>query len=243
PKMIWHFGELGMENSLFTCPDGSYNNDGCKLDTKPQPQWLNNWTENSNRSNIYNTWSRLNALKINEAVFEGNYNINSGSLTPRIYIWNDALAATTLKNVVILANFNLTPQNITPDFPYTGNWYDLMDPSGNTSINVTNTTQPISIPAGEFRIFGNAQAESLGTQHLSTTPINLLPNPANQTIRFNSNLKYIEIFDMSGKSIFKQIKRYLSGQPLDISTLNSGIYLVKITTPENRSEHLKLVKN
>ena len=243
PKMIWHFGELGMENSLFTCPDGSYNNDGCKLDTKPQPQWLNNWTENSNRSNIYNTWSRLNALKINEAVFEGNYNINSGSLTPRIYIWNDALAATTLKNVVILANFNLTPQNITPDFPYTGNWYDLMDPSGNTSINVTNTTQPISIPAGEFRIFGNAQAESLGTQHLSTTPINLLPNPANQTIRFNSNLKYIEIFDMSGKSIFKQIKRYFSGQPLDISTLNSGIYLVKITTPDNRSEHLKLVKN
>ena len=243
PKMIWHFGELGMENSLFTCPDGSYNNDGCKLDTKPQPQWLNNWTENSNRSDIYNTWSRLNALKINEAVFEGNYNINSGSLTPRIYIWNDALAATTLKNVVILANFNLTPQNITPDFPYTGNWYDLMDPSGNTSINVTNTTQPISIPAGEFRIFGNAQAESLGTQHLSTTPINLLPNPANQTIRFNSNLKYIEIFDMSGKSIFKQIKRYFSGQPLDISTLNSGIYLVKITTPDNRSEHLKLVKN
>ena len=243
PKMIWHFGELGMENSLFTCPDGSYNNDGCKLDTKPQPQWLNNWTENSNRSDIYNTWSRLNALKINEAVFEGNYNINSGSLTPRIYIWNDALAATTLKNVVILANFNLTPQNITPDFPYTGNWYDLMDPSGNTSINVTNTTQPISIPAGEFRIFGNAQAESLGTQNLSTTPINLLPNPANQTIRFNSNLKYIEIFDMSGKSIFKQIKRYFSGQPLDISTLNSGIYLVKITTPDNRSEHLKLVKN
>ena len=243
PKMIWHFGELGMENSLFTCPDGSYNNDGCKLDTKPQPQWLNNWTENSNRSDIYNTWSRLNKLKINEAVFEGNYNINSGSLTPRIYIWNDALAATTLKNVVILANFNLTTQNITPDFPYTGNWYDLMDPSGNTSINVTNTTQPISIPAGEFRIFGNAQAESLGTQHLSTTPINLLPNPANQTIRFNSNLKYIEIFDMSGKSIFKQIKRYFSGQPLDISTLNSGIYLVKITTPDNRSEHLKLVKN
>jgi len=243
PKMIWHFGELGMENSLFTCPDGSYNNDGCKLDTKPQPQWLNNWTENSNRSDIYNTWSRLNALKINEAVFEGNYNINSGSLTPRIYIWNDALAATTLKNVVILANFNLTPQNITPDFPYTGNWYDLMDPSGNTSINVTNTTQPISIPAGEFRIFGNAQPESLVTQHLSTTLINLLPNPANQTIRFNSNLKYIEIFDMSGKSIFKQIKRYFSGQPLDISTLNSGIYLVKITTPDNRSEHLKLVKN
>src|SRR5690606_26164438 len=42
PKMIWHFGDLGMENSIFTCNDGSVNdpsgNDGdCKLDTKPQP--------------------------------------------------------------------------------------------------------------------------------------------------------------------------------------------------------------
>ena len=40
PKMIWHFGELGMQNSLFTCSDGSVgSSDDCKLDTKPQPQW------------------------------------------------------------------------------------------------------------------------------------------------------------------------------------------------------------
>ena len=49
PKMIWHFGELGWQNSIFTCNNGTVNlpNDAisgdCKLDTKPQPQWANNW--------------------------------------------------------------------------------------------------------------------------------------------------------------------------------------------------------
>ena len=49
PKMIWHFSDLGMENSLFTCSDGTVNEPDCKLDTKPQPQWDDNWLENVNR--------------------------------------------------------------------------------------------------------------------------------------------------------------------------------------------------
>src|SRR5690606_27863726 len=70
PKMIWHFGELGMDNSIFTCEDGTVNdpddatNGDCKLATKPQPQWVENWLGDSNRNQIYNDWSRLNNLKI-----------------------------------------------------------------------------------------------------------------------------------------------------------------------------------
>ena len=248
PKMIWHFGELGMENSIFTCNDGSVNdpngNDGdCKLDTKPQPQWANNWANDALRSEIYNTWSKLNALKINEAVFEGNYNINSGTLTPRIFIWDDALPANSLKNVVILANFNLTPQNITPDFPYTGTWYNLMDPTGSNTINVTSTTAPISIPAGEFRIFGNAAAASLSIASVEKLEPVMHPNPAKETIQFNCNLEYIEIFDISGKSILKQQKRYQLGQPIDVSKLNQGLYLVKVRTTTGRTTYQKLIKN
>ena len=248
PKMIWHFGELGMENSIFTCNDGSVNdpngNDGdCKLDTKPQPQWANNWANDALRSEIYNTWSKLNALKINEAVFEGNYNINSGTLTPRIFIWDDALPANSLKNVVILANFNLTPQNITPDFPYTGTWYNLMDPTGSNTINVTSTTAPISIPAGEFRIFGNAAAASLSIASVEKLEPVMHPNPAKETIQFNNDLEYIEIFDISGKSILKQQKRYQLGQPIDVSKLNQGLYLVKVRTTTGRTTYQKLIKN
>lgn len=248
PKMIWHFGELGMENSIYTCNDGSVNEAGgsdgdCKLDTKPQPQWVNNWQSDPQRSNIYSTWARLNELKINEAVFEGNYSINSGSLTPRIYIWDDALPASSLKNVVILANFNLTSQNITPDFPYTGTWYNLMDPTGNSTINVTNTTSPINIPAGEFRIFGNAASEALSVESPEPLQVIMLPNPAKDIIQFNSHLDHIEIFDITGKSVLKHLKDYQSGQPINISKLNQGLYLVKAWTKTGQITHLKLIKN
>ncbi|MGY8911437.1 MAG: alpha-amylase family glycosyl hydrolase, partial [Flavobacteriales bacterium] len=105
PKMIWHFGDLGMENSIFTCNDGSYENDGCKLATKPQPQWTNNWLTTAIRKSIYDDWARINALKINEDVFEGDYTITSGSLTPRIDIFNTSIPESELRNVIVLANF------------------------------------------------------------------------------------------------------------------------------------------
>ena len=57
PKMIWHFGELGWNSSLWTCNNGvvSYSSPDCKLDTKPQPQWTGNWLTDTNRSAIYNS--------------------------------------------------------------------------------------------------------------------------------------------------------------------------------------------
>ena len=235
PKMIWHFGELGMENSIYTCTDGGVNtpNDAtpgdCKLDTKPQPQWVDNWLGNSVRADIYNTWARLNELKINEAVFEGNYDINSGSLTPKIYIWDDTLPSTSLKNVVILSNFDLTTQNITPNFPYLGTWYDLMDSSGNTTINVTSTTAPISIPAGGFRIYGNRPAETLDTTELSEEKfIQIYPNPANTYFKINQRSTQIKIYDMLGKLIQSHKGEFSSGQRFDISKLEPGVYLISV---------------
>jgi len=237
PKMIWHFGELGMENSIYTCTNGSVNtpNDAtpgdCKLDTKPQSQWVDNWLGNAVRADIYNTWARLNELKINEAVFEGDYDINSGTLTPKIYIWDNNLPSTSLKNVVILSNFELTTQNITPNFPYAGTWYDLMDPSGNTSINVTSTTAPISIPAGGFRIYGNRPAETLDTTELSEEKIiQIYPNPANTYFKINQRSTQIKIYDMLGKLIQTHEGEFSSGQRFDISKLELGVYLISVGT-------------
>ena len=102
----------------FTCYDGSVNEPDCKLDTKPQPQWTDNWLSNDNRREIYDNWSRIIDLKINEDVFEGNYSITSGGLTPIVYIWDDNISSSELKNVVILANFDVIDQSITPYFPY-----------------------------------------------------------------------------------------------------------------------------
>lgn len=69
PKMIWHFGELGMDDSIFSCNNGTVNDEtsttpgDCKLDTKPQPQWTENWLGDSNRNKIYNDWAKMITLK------------------------------------------------------------------------------------------------------------------------------------------------------------------------------------
>jgi len=234
PKMVWHFAELGMENSIFTCNNGSVNDPDCKLDTKPQPQWVNNWLGDSNRNQIYNDWARLNLLKINEPVFEGDYIIDSGNLTPKINVYTGDLntPSSELKNVLILANFDVTTQNITPSFPYTGTWYDLMDETGTTTLNVTDINAPISLPPGQFRIYGNKQS-TLSIENLDISEsIQLYPNPTKDSFSINIKADKIEVFDMSGRKITSFTSNLSSNTPLSIKYFSNGMYFVKITTPK-----------
>ncbi|RIA08621.1 putative secreted protein (Por secretion system target) [Flavobacteriaceae bacterium MAR_2010_72] len=232
PKMIWHFADLGMDDSIWTCNNGVVNsdydgnNDGdCKLDTKPQPQWVENWLGDANRSQVRSDWARLIDLKINEPVFEGNYSINSGSLTPRIYIWNDALP--NLKNVVILANFGSSAQNVTPDFPYTGTWYDLMDATGSTTLNVTSTSTPINIPAGGFKVYGN-MASTLSTDSFTLNSFRIYPNPASKSFKVNKEVDAVSVYDITGKSISKFTGGFAEGHEFDVSKLAQGFYIIKL---------------
>ncbi len=223
PKMIWHFGDLGMDNSLYTCTDGTVDVPDCRLATKPQPQWVNNWLTDADRSQIYNDWAKIIKLKEEEPVFEGDYAINSGTLTPKIYIWDDAIPSSELKNVVILANFDVTTQNIVPDFPYTGMWYNLMD---DTSINVTDTAAPISLQAGEYRIFGNQQAVLAVSDQVAMKDYTIYPNPATNFFTIDRPAEKLSIYDVTGKLI-KSFSA-VSSTHFDIADLNPAMYFVKI---------------
>jgi glycosidase len=246
PKMVWHFADLGMDDSIWTCSNGVVNsdydgnNDGdCKLDTKPQPQWAENWLGDPNRSQVYSDWSRMIELKINEDVFEGNYSITTNTRTPKIYIWDDALP--NLKNVVILANFNTTAQNVTPDFPYTGTWYDLMDEAGSTSITVNNTTDPINISAGGFKIYGN-QASTLSVDTVEKYRFAIYPNPTNSSFKINKSVNDLRIYDLTGKLVKTFSGEFSINESYDISGLNQGLYLVKIENNNGQSLTSKLIK-
>ncbi len=252
PKMIWHFGPLGMNNSIFTCNNGNVNLPGdllggpgdCKLDTKPQPQWSENWLADANRAQVYNDYARLNALKINEPVFEGSYDISpdGNNIRQRIFIWDDALPSSTLKNVVVLANFSVASQNVTPDFPYTGTWYDLMDETGNTSINVSSTTAQINIPAGEFRIFGNQSAQALSVGDANFENFTLYPNPAQTSFSVSLATTRLEIYDITGKLVKSFKGNFTNTDTFDISALNTGMYIVKVENDNKQTMTTKLVK-
>lgn len=249
PKMIWHFAELGMENSIWTCNNGVVNSDydgngdgDCKLDTKPQPQWINNWLSDANRSLVYNNWSRLNALKINEPVFKGDYNITSGTQTPRISIYtgNENTPGSELKNVIVIANFSVTNQTVNPNFPYSGDWYDLMDELGNTTINGATTS--INLPPGEFKVFGN-QASTLSTNKARTQlSLKLFPNPTKSTFSLNKSATDLSVYSITGKLIKTYKGNFKKGYNFDISALKQSLYLIKITNNLGETNTVKLVK-
>jgi hypothetical protein len=247
PKMIWHFADLGMSDSIYTCSNGSINTEtdatsgDCKLATKPQPQWINNWLANTQRNKIYNDWAKMIDLKKNNLVFSSNYAIspNGSNLKQRIYIWNDAIPTNQLKNVVVLANFNTDASDITPDFPYTGTWVNLMD---NSTISVSSTTTPINIEAGGFRVYGNA-APALSTEFQNAIEkwIALYPNPTNDYFNLNTNTNKVEIYTLTGQlvSVFdKQNANY----KYSISELNNGVYLVRVFDENNFQQTIKIIK-
>lgn len=247
PKMIWHFGSLGWEKSIWTCNNGTVNSDydggvpsgDCKLDKKPQPQWVNNWLGDVNRNKIYFDWAKMIALKTTEAVFNGSFDIQSGSYTPRLFIWDNSLPSTQLKYVVVLTNLDVTTQNVVPDFPYTGTWYNLMD---NSTINVTSTTATIAIEPGGFRIYGN-KSSSLGTDKFEMNgEVYLYPNPASDYFTLNTNSSKVEIYSIAGQLV----KSFKSNQSKEnqffVNDLNQGIYVVKVFGENSEVQVMKLLK-
>lgn len=246
PKMIWHFGELGMNNSIYTCSNGAVNSEtdptpgDCKLDIKPQPQWVNNWLTDATRSVVYNNWSKFIDFKMNLPVFNGDYTISpdGNNIRQRIYVFDNSLPSTELKNVVILANFSVAAQNVTPDFPYTGTWYNLMD---NSPITVTSTSAQINIPSGGFRIYGNQPAVLKNDNFNFDSSFVIYPNPVNDTFAVSINSSKIEIYNVTGQLV-KTFNNKFSDESLSVSDLQKGVYLVKITDNNNNQATKKFIK-
>ena len=92
PKMIWEFGELGYDYGINRCTNGTYST-GCRTDPKPSafdPSL--NYFANTQRKAVYDVWAKILSLRMNNIVFNTKtFDVNSGDLLPRIYIWNDTL--------------------------------------------------------------------------------------------------------------------------------------------------------
>jgi hypothetical protein len=161
-------------------------------------------------------------------------------LYPNIKITNSALASSQLKDVLILANFNVTTQNMATGFPYTGQWYNLMD---NTAITVNNVSDPITIPPGEYRIYGNKTAFLAIADYEKTPTIVLYPNPASDYFTLNETTSKVQIFSITGQLMKSFDANKTAGTQFSVSDLNQGLYIVKTFDDNNEMKVLKLLKN
>jgi 1,4-alpha-glucan branching enzyme len=250
PKMIWHFGDLGMDNSIFTCGNGTVNLPGgpdgdCKLDTKPQPQWTENWLTDAVRGQIYEDWSKMHKLKTDEPVFEGDYTITSSSnnFTPLIDIFDISIPSNELRNVIVYSNFSVTSQIISTNFPggVSTTWYDLMDPTGNTTYPESQNS--ITIPPGQFLILGNQPSQVLSIEDNVISSFSLYPNPSRG--RFNLTIDHfsnVEIYELTGKRVKQFEGEFTHNDSFDISDLNLGMYMVRVKGENGRMMTTKLIK-
>jgi len=234
PKMIWHFGELGYDDSIFTCNNGTVNSPSdaalgdCKLDSKPQLQWTYNWLAVANRFKIYSDWAKMIRLKTEEPVFSGTVTTtNSSSLQQTIKITDNTIPATSLKDVVIIANFDVTTKNVTAGFPYSGEWFNLMD---NTSLNVVNVNNAISVAAGQFKIYGNKQAFAANTPFALPADNFKVESRAETCINTNNGQIVIEAAQTYNYVVKINGTDYnFVNNILNVSNLAPGAYTVCIT--------------
>lgn len=249
PKMIYHFGSLGYDDSIFTCNNGTVNPPGsgtgnptgdCKLESKPQPQWTENWLGDVARKQVYDDWAKMIDFRTNENVFETGQHAWNFSTTgkPRLDIWTSTVQTEDLSYVFVLTNATNSISNTPGGFPYTGTWYNLMD---GTPLVVTNTTMNISIEADGFRVFGNKQA-LLDKNEFNVTKATLYPNPSSNTFQINVTTKEVAIYSITGQLVQHFKGGFESNHTYAIDGLNQGIYLVKVTDENDNHTSIKLIK-
>jgi len=222
PKMIWQFGEQGYDYSI-NYPTGTSES---RLANKP-PRW--DYMSQYWRYHLYNTYTSLIKLRTENPLFETtNMSLSLTSTFKKIRLKNDTDAA------VILGNFGVQEGNITPNFYSTGKWYEYLT---GDSIIVTDVNAPISLFAGEARLYMNSHvANPYGIPDLTgnSMEVSVAPNPVTDCCRIQidfpgKNLYQVRFLSLNGSDIeepiIDQVDRH---KEITWKPKAPGIYLVRI---------------
>ncbi len=244
PKMIWQFGELGYDFSLFYDPTTGtvpepYGDDSHKLDNKPI-RW--DYFTEPDRKDLYDAWTKLIKLKKQENIFRtDNFTMDVAATNglKKIHLTDDA-SSPNVKHVTIIGNFGIIAQSVDPEFQQTGTWYDLLN--NNTSINVSNVNAMISLQPGEFKVYGSSQVTLAVGDFNFEDNITVYPNPVKNVFRINTTANKVIIHDLSGRLVKSFKGNFKENQTFNISELNPAVYLVRISSDQGILTK-KLLKN
>ena len=168
PKMLYQWGELGYDESILSCGDGTFSTD-CRTAQKPPPWDVANEPE---RRTLARTVRAINVLKRDEVAFSsGDINLDLAGMGKRIHLYHPD------QNAVLCGNFDVVGMDMVPAFPHAGSWYDHM--SGST-IEVTDVNASYYFAPGQWSLWLDTP---LDTPDL-TSPLALLP-PCNEPSAVN----------------------------------------------------------
>lgn len=186
PRMMWQFGELGYGGGPGEClrPDDGSTGE-C---TAASPRRLGNkpirWdyysadaqpargeykgaleptsaVERKARLRLYKTIAGLINLRRSHAIFRSPDTEVAQCVGHRTGRWIRLTLASPPEGepgqVVIIGNFDVRRNTVQPTFPRVGTWYDAF---GDAVVKVRETTPPLSLAAGEFRIYTDVKVPS-----------------------------------------------------------------------------------
>lgn len=243
PKMVWQFGEMGYDESINRCPDGTISDD-CRVAAKPV-KWQ--YLEEPLHASLFDHTAELISLRKSYDVFtEGSVTISGGaSLVKQVTLKNtpytEAPVNASEMNVKVAVNFELAAKTVNIAFPHPGTWYDYYDEG--KPVHVINTTLPMLLPAGGYKLFTDVPLKEVpvtGIEEFMPGAV-IHPNPANNTFHIalaSGMIREVKLFDMKGAE--QPIR--VSGDEIDIANLTSGLYLLRVTTGTGQQLSGKVLK-
>jgi hypothetical protein len=239
PKMIWEWGELGYDYSINTCLNGTVGD--CRLDLKPI-KW-----------DYYKETSRYRLYKVFEALIDFKY-LNICKTNDFSFDLNGPLKVTHLNgtdtNAIIIGNFDIVNQQITPVFQHTGDWFDYL--SGDT-LTVDDVNVSLKLKPGEYRIYTDEKIEVIDLPPSFSIPdvtsqkkiddkktVAVFPNPINNnTVNFKINdsnvkLERIDFYNATGKLLLSNsaVGSGLSSFSINLEEVKDQLLIYKIISNE-----------
>ncbi len=81
--------------------------------------------------------------------------------------------------------------------------------------------------------------EQMSTYEIDSTQISIYPNPVKNILNFSEELNDIQIFNLAGQKVFESSDK----NKINVSHLNSGIFVLKAKNQKSKSVQLKFIKN
>lgn len=233
PKMIWQFGEFGYDEEL--------NND--RLGVKPT-RW--EYLEDPERNKLFQVYQSLIKLKTRTDYLNKNNFQWSGSGDLKWVRYNNDDV-----KIVMMGNFSKSNQTFDQQIIQAGTWFDYFT---GREVEIGNEVS-ISLIAGEFRILTSEPIENyiaeedqediiLADQRPQwNSKVKVFPNPTRNRIYLESEKQIENIFitDISGKSIPFRMEERGNRLLIDLSYVESGIYLVNYQE-QNIQRQQKIIK-
>jgi hypothetical protein len=171
-----------------------------------------------------------------------------------VRVWNKVLNATDILNTMncelqatetgLVAYYKFNQGN---DSVNNSTVTSLLDSSGNanngTLTNFALTGTASNWKSGSAIITGNTCATLGNSDFDNETRITIYPNPSTRIFNIVSQQNIsVEIYDLLGKLVYNQSLANGTNS-IDISNFNTGVYLLKVTDDNGKSESHKLIKN